>query len=96
VGRDYQTTTIVTEDGRSLAGIVVGETPTSVTLQTPIEKITIDAADIDTRVLSSLSLMPENQLDQLSLEEARDLIAYLMSPKQVSQPKVSASPAASP
>jgi hypothetical protein len=40
--------------------------------------------------------MPENQLDQLSLEEARDLIAYLMSPKQVSQPKVSASPAASP
>jgi putative heme-binding domain-containing protein len=86
VGRDYQTTTIVTEDGRSIAGIVVGETPTSVTLQTPTEKITVDAADIETRVLSPLSLMPENQLDQLSPEEARDLVAYLRSPVQVPLP----------
>ena len=86
VGRDYQTTTIVTEDGRSIAGIVVGETPTSVTLQTPTEKITVDAADIDTRVLSPLSLMPENQLDQLAPEAARDLVAYLRSPLQVPLP----------
>jgi putative heme-binding domain-containing protein len=86
VGRDYQTTTIVTEDGRSIAGIVVGETPTSVTLQTPTEKITVDAADIETRVLSPLALMPENQLDQLSPEEARDLVAYLRNPVQVPLP----------
>jgi putative heme-binding domain-containing protein len=86
VGRDYQTTTIVTEDGRSIAGIVVGETPTSVTLQTPTEKITVDAADIETRVLSPLSLMPESQLDQLSPEEGRDLVAYLRSPVQVPLP----------
>ena len=40
VGRDYQTTTAITRDGRSLAGIVVQETPTSVTLQTPTERVT--------------------------------------------------------
>ena len=86
VGRDYQTTTIVTNDGRSVAGIVVTETPSSVTLQTPTEQIKIDTADIDTRVLSPLSLMPENQLDQLAPEAARDLIAYLRSPTQVPLP----------
>jgi putative heme-binding domain-containing protein len=86
VGRDYQTTTIVTADGRSIAGIVVGETPTSVTLQTPTEKITIDLADVETRALSPLSLMPENQLDQLAPQAARDLVAYLRSPGQVPLP----------
>ena len=92
VGRDYQTTTIVTEDGRSIAGIVVGETPTSVTLQTPTEKITIDVADIETRALSPLSLMPENQLDQLEPQAARDLVAYLRSPGQVPLPEAGRPP----
>jgi putative membrane-bound dehydrogenase-like protein len=95
VGRDYQMTTILTEDGRSLAGIVVGETPTGVTLQTPTEKITVDVADIESRVLSPLSLMPENQLEQLGAEAARDLVAYLMSPRQVPLPGSAVPPAAS-
>lgn len=86
VGRDYQTTIIVTDGGRSIAGIVVQETPTSVTLQTPTERITVSLDEIESRVLSPQSLMPENQLAQLSPEAARDLVAYLQHPTQVPLP----------
>ena len=86
VGRDYQTTIVVTDDGRSIAGIVVKETPTSVTLQTPTEQVTVPLDDIETRVLSQQSLMPENQLAQLAPTAARDLVAYLRHPTQVPLP----------
>jgi putative membrane-bound dehydrogenase-like protein len=87
VGRDYQATTVITTDGRSVVGIVAEETPAGLTLQTPTERITIPMTEIDTRVLSPLSLMPENQLDTLSETEARDLIAYLRHPEQVPLPE---------
>jgi putative heme-binding domain-containing protein len=86
VGRDYQTTIVVTDDGRSIAGIVVQETPTSVTLQTPTEQVTVPLDEIESRVLSPQSLMPENQLSQLAPEAARDLVAYLRHPTQVPLP----------
>ena len=86
VGRDYQTTTAITRDGRSLAGIVVQETPTSVTLQTPTERVTLSLVDVEKRHLSPQSLMPENQLTQLTPAEARDLVAYLRHPPQVPLP----------
>jgi putative membrane-bound dehydrogenase-like protein len=86
VGRDYQATLVVTTDGRSVVGIVAAETPASLTLQTPTERITIPVAEIEERVLSPLSLMPENQLDTLTSYEARDLIAYLKHPDQVPLP----------
>jgi len=80
VGRDYQVTTVITNDGRSLAGIVVQETPTSLVLQMPTERLTLPLADVEQRHLSPQSLMPENQLGQLTPEEARDLVAYLRQP----------------
>jgi putative heme-binding domain-containing protein len=86
VGRDYQTTTVLTKDGRSIAGIVVKESPTSVTLQTPTEQVTVPLDDVETRVLSPQSLMPENQLGQLKPEEAINLVAYLRHPSQVPLP----------
>ncbi len=86
VGRDYQMTTVITQEGRSLAGIVVQETPTSLVLQTPTERITLSLADVDERHLAPQSLMPENQLAQLAAEAARDLVAYLRHPTQVPLP----------
>ena len=86
VGRDYQTTIVVTGDGRSIVGVVVEETPTSVALQTPTERVVVPLDDIESRVLSPQSLMPENQLAQLSPEAARDLVAYLRHPTQVPLP----------
>jgi putative membrane-bound dehydrogenase-like protein len=86
VGRDYQTTIVITDDGRSIAGIVVQETPTSVTLQTPTERVTVSLDEIESRVLSPQSLMPENQLAQLAPDAARDLVAYLRHSTHVPLP----------
>jgi putative membrane-bound dehydrogenase-like protein len=86
VGRDYQMTTVVTTDGRSIAGIVVRESPDAVTLQTPTEQVTVPVADIEQRVLLPLSLMPENQLAQLPAASAVALVAYLRHPTQVPLP----------
>ncbi|NBV46052.1 MAG: cytochrome C [Planctomycetia bacterium] len=86
VGRDYQMTTVLTTDGRSIAGIVVRESPEAITLQTPTEQVTVPVADIDSRVLSPLSLMPENQLAQLPKASAVALVAYLRHPTQVPLP----------
>jgi putative membrane-bound dehydrogenase-like protein len=90
VGRDYQMTTVVTTDGRAIAGIVVAETGESLSLRTPTEEITLPKAEIEERVLSEKSLMPENQLGQLPFEEARDLVAYLRHPTPVPLPEPAA------
>ena len=89
VGRDYQMTQVVTTDGRVIGGIVVAESPASIALQTPTERVVIPLEDIETRHLSEKSLMPDNQLNQLDAPSARDLIAYLQHPSQVPllQPK---------
>jgi putative membrane-bound dehydrogenase-like protein len=86
VGKDYQITLVVTEEGRQISGIVKQETDTAVTLQTPTDVVTIPKAAIESRELGKLSLMPEGQLTQLKPEEVRDLVAYLASPAQVPLP----------
>ncbi len=86
VGRDYQMTQVVTTDGRVIGGIVVAETPTSIALQTPTERIVVPLEEIDVRELSTQSLMPENQLAQLEPASAIALVAYLQYPTQVPLP----------
>lgn len=86
VGKDYQMTTVVTEDGRTINGIVKQETDSAVTLQTPTDLVTIPKADIEARKLADLSLMPEGQLKPLSANDVRDLVAYLQTGAQVPLP----------
>lgn len=83
VGKDYQMTVIETKDGRVLSGLVQQESDSAVTLRTINDSIVVAKSDIEERKLSELSLMPEGQLNQLTLEERRDLLAYLMTPSQV-------------
>src|SRR5690606_27285457 len=47
------------------------------------DTVVVAKEDIEDRQLSELSLMPEGQLDEMSSEEVRNLIAYLASPTQV-------------
>lgn len=86
VGKDYQMTTVVTGDGRTINGIIKQETDSAVTLQTPTDLVTIPKADIEARKLSDLSLMPEGQLKPLSANDVRDLVAYLQTGAQVPLP----------
>jgi putative membrane-bound dehydrogenase-like protein len=67
-----------TKDGRVLTGLVVSETPTSVTLKQALGKEeTILRADLDRLVSSKLSLMPQEFEKSVSKQELADLISYL-------------------
>ena len=76
-------TVIATHDGRVISGLIQKETDSAITLRTINDTVVVAKSDIDERKLSELSLMPEGQLNQLTPEEQRDLLAYLGTPNQV-------------
>ncbi len=82
VGKDYQMTMITTSDGRSVSGLLREENESSVVLQSAEERLVINKSEIDERELSTVSMMPEGQLDQLNLIQIRDLLAYVGSSHQ--------------
>lgn len=83
VGKDYQMTVLALSDGRVINGLLKQETDSAITIQTINDRIVIAKSDIEDRTLSNVSMMPERQLDSLTREEVRDLVAYLASPGQV-------------
>ncbi len=87
VSKDFTMSTIHTVDGRAVTGLVLDETDSAIQLRTVNDTLLIAKSDIEDRVLSELSLMPDGQLDELTENEQRDLIAYLASPSQVPLPK---------
>jgi putative membrane-bound dehydrogenase-like protein len=82
IGKDYQATVIQTDDGRTLTGIVRGETDDAVTLATANETLVIPKSEIEVRELSAKSMMPDDQLKPFGEHELRSLVAYLASPSQ--------------
>ena len=87
VSRDYQMHVIVTNAGRVITGLLLSENEQALTLQTVNERIIVPLNEIDEHSLSPLSIMPDGQLQKLSQEEVRDLIAYLGSRSQVDTPQ---------
>ncbi|MEM9481799.1 MAG: PVC-type heme-binding CxxCH protein [Verrucomicrobiota bacterium] len=83
VTTEFQMTLLELKDGRSLPGVIAQETKDALTLRTLTEEIVIPTADIVSRTPSPLSIMPEGLFDALPPEQTRDLIAYLMHPRQV-------------
>lgn len=73
----YETTTIVTTDGKVLAGVVAAGGGKIVVLQTNGTKEKIDRDDVRKTVPSRKSSMPNGLLNPLSLDEIADLFAYL-------------------
>ena len=86
VGKDYRMTIVVTEDGRSLNGLVVSKDDKKLVLRTDTELKTIPMDDIDEMTQTSLSPMPDGLLQKLSASDVRDLFGYLMHPAQVELP----------
>ncbi|MEE3219021.1 MAG: hypothetical protein VX257_02105, partial [Planctomycetota bacterium] len=71
---------VVTREGRSLTGMIVDETATSVTLKRANnESDTILRIDIDEIRSSGLSLMPEGLEKEIDRQAMADLLAYLQS-----------------
>jgi putative membrane-bound dehydrogenase-like protein len=69
---------IETRDGRTLSGIIGGETDSKVTLRRALgEEETVDRANILSLTSTGLSLMPQELEKNMSRQDMADLIAYL-------------------
>jgi putative heme-binding domain-containing protein len=86
VTKDYRVTVFQLLDGRTVTGVVAGESPAAVTVQTATAKEVLPAGEIEKRTPSASSLMPDGLLQPLTKEQVRDLFAYLMTPAQVELP----------
>ncbi|MCH5378291.1 MAG: c-type cytochrome, partial [Planctomycetes bacterium] len=74
----YNQYTVVTVDGRIHNGVMAAETATSVTLRREqAADTTILRKDIDMLAASAISMMPERLEQEVSPQDAADLIAYL-------------------
>jgi putative heme-binding domain-containing protein len=87
VSADFKMTVAGLKDGRVLNGIVTEQNSRTLTLKTMNGMVTVEKAEVNELQASNLSLMPEGLLDPLSLEQTRDLVAYLMNPAQVPLPQ---------
>ncbi|MEX0726308.1 MAG: PVC-type heme-binding CxxCH protein [Planctomycetaceae bacterium] len=87
VSRSYLLNIIVTTDGRVLNGVVQQESPNTITLLTANDTIIVSTADLEERVQSQVSMMPEGMLGKMTETEVRDLIGYLSGAEQVPLPE---------
>ena len=87
VSKDYRMTILNLHSGLVLNGLVTATNQKTLTLQTQNELKTIALADIEERIQTTKSPMPDGLLDQLEADEVRDLIWYLMQPSQVEPAK---------
>lgn len=90
VGNEYRMSIVQTIDGRVINGLVVRRDEKVLELQTSVERMLIPVADLEDVRLTTTSAMPDGLLANLSSDEVRDLIGYLMQPNQI--PLTTASP----
>ena len=83
IAKEYQTTMVVTVDGRTVSGVLAGEDANALTLKTATETLVIPKEDVEERQLTNLSVMPEDQLKQFTPTDVVSLIAYLRGSSQV-------------
>jgi putative heme-binding domain-containing protein len=78
ISDQYASKTVITTSGKTYNGLLgTGAPGERVVLQNDGKKITIQEAEIDQIIPTTKSVMPDNLLDSLSLEEISDLFAFL-------------------
>ncbi len=78
IQKGFESSQIVTRDGRALVGSIASGTEASVTLRRPLaEPETILRSNIESIFVSSLSLMPDGLEKTVTKQELRDLIGFL-------------------
>src|SRR5262249_30104562 len=79
---------VITKDGRQLTGVIVETNGDALTLVNDKNERTVLAKQqIETMEASSVSLMPDNILDQFDEQQIRDLFAYLQSDAPSAKPQ---------
>ena len=86
VAADFRMSVFEMTDGRVINGVIVERTEKTLTVQTQNDRTTIQKSDIEDQKSSTQSLMAEGLFQNLSDDQVRDLIGYLMSPDQVALP----------
>ena len=95
IGAGYQARIVITNDGRSLTGLLAEDTPQRIVLKMQGGKLeTIARSDIESITLSKLSLMPEGLERQLTQTELVDLFEYLLWDKPPGDPTAKRLPGA--
>jgi putative heme-binding domain-containing protein len=75
-------TVVTTRDGRTYSGTVASETDRQLTLRViGRDAVSITKADIQSREVTAVSMMPPGLFDALSDPEVIDLVAYLRTVK---------------
>ncbi|PHS11182.1 MAG: hypothetical protein COA78_10210 [Blastopirellula sp.] len=84
----YRMVIIQTVDGRVLDGVIAEENAQRVILKTVQQPtVVILKSDIENRKVSTKSMMPDAQLDQMKPQEVINLIKYLQTTEQVELPQ---------
>ena len=83
VSADYRMNILHLKDGSVLGGMIAGQDRNSITLRMPGSNTVVSKSIIRKRDTLSHSIMPTGLLDNLSVEECRDLLAYLMAPNPI-------------
>jgi putative heme-binding domain-containing protein len=95
IGQSYQTTTVVTEDGRNLTGLVVEDSDRRIVLALPGGgKEIVARNDVKYTRVSKLSMMPEGIETILDRKELSDLFAFLALDRPPGDPKARKIPGA--
>jgi putative heme-binding domain-containing protein len=82
ISEQYQNTAVVKKNGDTVVGRLLEETNDKLVLQPDLlkpDKVEVKKADVQRRVASKLSPMPEGLVNVLTKDELLDLIAYLES-----------------
>ena len=75
---DYRLSNVILKDGQVLAGTIVEKKESTLKLQTTQQQIVIDRSDINQLQPTTLSLMPDGLLNNLAIDDVRDLFVYIM------------------
>ena len=82
IEQGYETTKILTADGRVLNGMVIDEENDTITLRLTADRIEkLNKSNIELREPSSISIMPQGLGELLSDQELSDLLKLLISAK---------------
>ena len=82
VRKEFVNYTVQLDDGRVLVGLIVDQTPASITLADEKNvRTVIDSKEIEVLEPAARSLMPERLLEKLSPQELRDLFSFLQLAK---------------
>jgi putative heme-binding domain-containing protein len=88
IGQAYQTTLVVTADGRNLTGIVTEDSPERIVLKLPGGKLeTVARGNVHFTKTSPLSMMPEGVEDLYDRQELADLFAFLCLDRKPGDPQ---------